>query len=182
MERRSFPDFLKSLNNHVDLKEWSEVGGVFNIVMNLFKDFNPDFILDVGCGKRPTFAILMVLNYKITTYAIDPNLGTEYLTSNLRYLYYFKNTLETFSKESVNSNIQNSKVLIVCNHSHVKSKEISEFINSLKKDWVYITVPCCYDNKLPNQKSISIIDKHIHSPKNEIFIYSNNTNYLCNIL
>jgi hypothetical protein len=52
--RKSFPDFLKALNYRVDVKEWSEVGGTFEIVRKVMHVFDADYMYDVGCGKYPT--------------------------------------------------------------------------------------------------------------------------------
>ena len=63
INRRSFADFIEALNGHTDIKEWSEVGGVFRRVRDITSIFEPDLVIDCGCGKRPTLATMMALNY-----------------------------------------------------------------------------------------------------------------------
>ncbi|MFW6310836.1 MAG: hypothetical protein ACOC1K_01225 [Nanoarchaeota archaeon] len=168
LARKSFPDFLKAMNYKVDTKEWSEVGGVLNIAMNIMKVYDPEIIFDIGCGKRPTLATLMALSFKKEVIAIDPQLSNNY-AKEIKRLKFYKDKL-------VNCNLKytfNKKVLVLCNHSHVKKKEIKNFLDSFE-EWVYLTVPCCVDNRIDNLISLNYRDMHMHTEKNDIFIYSNN--------
>lgn len=166
MRRRSFPEFFNALDNHVDLKEWSEVGAMFEVARKVLSVSDYDVILDVGCGKRPTLGILMALNYgneKRTVVSIDPQLATTY-ASNIKYLSKFKGKLSELPK--ISSGI---KVLVLANHAHVSKNEMKKFLSTLSS-WTYVTCPCCIDNKLDDGKYIK--DIHSWSPKNEIYIFN----------
>lgn len=175
LKRKSFRDFLEAMNNVVDIKEWSETGTLFDLCSRIMSFYRPRFIFDIGCGKRPTLATLMALNYKDTVIAIDPNLSNEY-AKNIYNLYLISKKLKDIKIRKTNH-----KVLVLCNHSHTTSKEMVSFLNNFQ-EWIYITVPCCVDNKIPNVISLSYIGKHSHSPKNEIHIYSNIQSNLNKIL
>lgn len=176
LSRKSFPDFLKAMNYKTDVKEWSEVGGVLNQAMSILKVFDASIILDIGCGKRPTLATLMALNFKKLVYAIDPQLDTSYSTE-IDFLELEPIQLASFTRKNKHQLKNYNKALILCNHSHVSRKEIKLLLDKFD-DWVYLTVPCCVDNKLTNLKSIHYKDIHMHTDKNDIHIYSKNENNL----
>lgn len=178
--RRSFPDFMTAMNYKVDLKEWSEVGGVYNICRTLLKTFNPDIIFDIGCGKRPTLGVIMALNYKIPVYCIDPQLDTE-LAKNINDIFLKNISLQEYNKILRRRGKSEDKALILGNHSHVSKQEITEFTRFFS-EWVYITVPCCIDNKLTNRACVCYKDIHMHSPKNNVFICASNNEYLKGLL
>jgi hypothetical protein len=182
MERKSFPDFLKAMNHVVDIKEWSETGGVFNLCRNLLRTFDPDVIYDVGCGRRPTLGALMALNYKKKVVCIDPQLDLTAAESILR-LFKYSATLGDYLRESAGTKHQilNVPTLVLANHSHVSKKEVFVLIQKLRT-WVYITVPCCVDNRLNNRACVSYKDIHMHSPRNDVFIYASNPALIRNLL
>lgn len=183
LKRRSFPDFLSAMNHKVDVKEWSEVGGVLNVAMWILKHFDPHIIMDIGCGKRPTLATLMALNFNKMVWAIDPNLDIEY-SKFIRRLHKSKTNLQLFirEKESLLSEYKRTrmKALVLANHSH-SSKNDTEKLLSFFSSWVYVTIPCCVDNKLDNVKSIHYKDEYMHTDKNDIYIFSNDSSYLRDI-
>lgn len=182
LERKSFPDFLKALHYKVDLKEWSETGGVFNLCRCLLHSFSPTVVYDVGSGRRPTLGTLMALNYKTKVVCIDPQLDTT-CASEISRLQLHKVPLSeylrtTFVEDGFDSE---APTLILANHSHVSKREARALIQKLK-DWVYITVPCCVDNKLSNRSCVSYKDMHMHSARNDIFIYASNPGYIAGLL
>lgn len=181
LQRRSLVDFIKALGNHVDPKEWSEVGGVYDLCRRIFAICTPKVVFDIGSGKRPTFAVLMALNYKVKVAAIDPQLDTE-LASEVRGYSPFKYELKQFlSHEEAAGFLTDELTLIVGNHSHVSKREIMMLTQHLK-DWIYVTVPCCVDNKLSNNTAISYKDIHMHTDKNDVYIYASNTKCLESML
>lgn len=176
LKRKSFKGFIEAMDYHVDIKEWSEVGGVYDIARKILHHFEPEIIMDVGCGKRPTLATIMALNYKIKVVAIDPNLDIGY-SKNIERLDLHKETLLSHSKRTD----LGKTVLVLANHSHASKHEISLLL-SKTKDWVYVTIPCCMDNKLHNKTSIHYKDIHMHSEKNDVFIFSKDGAILSKIL
>ncbi len=176
MARRSFPEFLRAMGDHVDVKEWSEVGGVFNAVRSVLRRFRPDVIVEAGCGKRPTLATMLALNYSIPVYVTDPGLDTSY-ASNVKGLGKFTLPLHGLSVGSADPIDEHGmrlidvtkqrSVLLVANHSHHSRKDAAEFVKMFDA-WVYITVPCCKHNTLL-EPSIVKEDIHMHSPKNKIY-------------
>lgn len=176
VERKSFKDFIVAMNYHVDVKEWSEVGGVYEISRRILKHFDPELIMDVGCGKRPTLATLMALNYKCDVVAVDPQLDDQY-SSKINRLVKVRTTLLEYAK----SVLVKRRLLLLANHSHAPKYEIMLML-SKSPSWVYVTVPCCVDNKLSNEISIHFKDIHMHSDKNEVFVFSNNQKILSKTL
>lgn len=177
LERKSFPLFLSALNNFVDTKEWSEVGGVYNLCRKLMVNFNPDIIFDVGCGKRPTLALLMALNYKAVVHAIDPQLDNTYC-AEIERLNLHSVKLEEFAKSMDIK--RETTALILANHSHVSSRYIRAFLSKFKI-WVYVTVPCCVSNRLSDEVGVCFKDIHMHTDKNDVYVYSNKKEYLSNM-
>lgn len=177
MSRKSFLDFLIAMNGHNDVKEWSEVGGVFRIIRKIMKVFNPIHLIDIGCGKRPTLATLLALNYgcggHIITYAVDPQLTGEY-SKNIKFLHQIPKRLEEFVRECSSEDTFES-VLAISNHGHCKKHEIESLLKQYKK-WIYISVPCCVDNRL-NQNAIHFKDIHSFSPRNDIYIYADSETF-----
>jgi hypothetical protein len=179
MGRKSFPDFLAAMNNHVDLKEWSEVGGVYGLSRNILRHFKADHIFDIGCGKRPTLGTLMALNYKAFVYCIDPQLSLDY-AKNITRLFLYNEPLSHYLSKIENITIT-EPTLVLCNHSHVSKKEITKFLAKID-NWIYVTVPCCIDNRLSNKKCISYKDIHMHTPENDVHIYASDDKYLKELL
>lgn len=177
MERKSFPDFLAAMNNKVDLKEWSEVGGIYGLSRNILKNFKADHIFDIGCGKRPTLGAMMALNYKCRVHCIDPQLSKEY-AKNITRLNLCDVQLDYYLK--LGDEIK-SPTLVLCNHAHVARKDIVKFLAKIN-NWIYVTVPCCVDNRLSNKKCISYKDIHMHTPKNDVYIYASDDKYLKELL
>lgn len=176
LERKSFKGFIEAMNYHVDIKEWSEVGGVYNIARKILKHFEPELIMDVGCGKRPTLATIMALNYKVKVVAIDPQLDNSY-AAQIQRLSLNREILLDYIKTMK----KQESVLIVANHSHAPKSEITLLLSKVK-NWVYITVPCCVDNKLSNETSIYYKDLHMHSEKNDVFIFSKDKTILAKMI
>lgn len=168
LERKSFPLFLSALRNFVDTKEWSEVGGVFHVCRQILTDYNPEVVFDIGCGKRPTLALMMVLNYKRDVYAVDPQLDTTYC-EGVRNIFLYNTELKEFAK--LEESHRYSNALVLANHSHVSTKHMSGFLSRFRK-WVYVTVPCCVDNKLTGKVGIHIKDVHMHTDKNDVYTYA----------
>jgi len=167
INRKSFIDFLIAIDNKKDLKEWSEVGGVFDFVRKILKKWEPDIVFDIGCGKRPTLGTMMALNYPWDVISIDPKIDTN-LCDNIHGIKLVKSKLSDFNDEY---NIDHKYGLVLCNHSHVKENEIKELLEKFD-DWVYITVPCCVDNTLKGKYCINYIDEHMWTTKNKIYIYT----------
>ena len=182
--RKSFMDFMIAMNGFADLKEWSEVGGMLNLVRKLLTVFDPDDMIDVGCGQRPTLAALLALNYGSETRiisAIDPQLGLEY-GQNLSSYYAYKMKLgewwREYNKYRHLFTRENHRLLIISNHGHVKPQEVDKFISeSVYGRWVYVTCPCCVDNRLTNRRSIHFEDQHMNTPKNKIYIYADDSTF-----
>jgi hypothetical protein len=178
LERKSFPLFLAALNNFVDMKEWSEVGGVYNICRKIMHKHSPDVIYDIGCGKRPTLALMMALNYKVPVHAIDPQLDLSNCKSiNRLYMYNLK--LKQFIEMSDFKDYNNA--LVLANHSHASMREVTELLSKFK-EWTYLTVPCCIDNRLNNKSGVHYKDIHMHSDKNSVFIYSKSNEAIASIM
>ena len=177
LERKSFPEFLKALDNHVDTKEWSEVGGVFELCIKLLRNFSPDCVFDVGCGKRPTLALMMALNYPFRVHAVDPRLNTR-LCKGIDRLNLYDIRLSEFVEYGID---KTDKAMILANHSHASLNEIKALLGKCGS-WVYVTVPCCMDNRLRELAGVHIKDVHMHSPKNDVYAYSNNKGLLSGLL
>lgn len=165
--RKCFPTFLEALHHHVDIREFSEVGGLFELCRKILTVFTPDYIFDVGSGKRPTFATLMALNYTTEVYAIDPNLDLS-CSRNIKRYTGVKQKLSQFCSDFTVE--PDKSCLIACNHCHVGKTEILELINKFTC-WVYVTVPCCADNRL-EMVSVAYRDPHMHSEKKDVYVYS----------
>lgn len=182
LTRKSFPDFMKALNHRVDIKEWSEVGGVFKIARNILQKKKFDIIFDIGCGKYPTLATMVALNIKSSeVIAIDPQLQLSESFDFIKRLDLIKDKLSDVSDLALTGSGLNGSALLLSNHSHATNKEIKRVTN-LFKEWIYITVPCCVDNRLHGLKSIHIKDVHSHSPKNDVYICASSPALLCTIL
>lgn len=177
LERKSFPLFLQALNNHVDTKEWSEVGGVFEVCRKLLGNFSPGHVFDVGCGRRPTLALLMALNYPFQVHAVDPNLDLS-LCYGVERIHLYNLKLAEFARFGVP---ETAMALVLANHSHAPLKEIRTLLG-LCKSWVYITVPCCVDNRLRDMAGVHLKDPHMHSEKNDVYVYSNEKGLLSTLL
>jgi len=169
LERRSFQDFLNALGGKVDLKEYSEVGGMVKIIKALMSIYDFSNIIDVGCGKRPTLATYMAYNYSAPVFAIDPKVDTN-LCLDTNSLYLFDMKLSEFINERYS--FKYGTTLILCNHSHATKEEIEDLTNKMN-NWVYLTMPCCIDNIL-NRPYVRFEDEHIWSPKNKIFLQDKN--------
>ena len=170
MRRKSFPDFFSALGSKVDWKEWSEIYGMYKVVLDtLYKtDFKPDIVFDIGGGKRPTFGTFLILNVKSinNVICIDPQLDDK-LCKNIKGMHLYSCYLNDFvSDEKIN---KQQRALAICNHAHVSKLQINKFLNNFD-EWVYITCPCCVDNQLDSGSYI--IDKNVDSPKNTYYISS----------
>ena len=178
MGRRSVRDFLEALNFHIDIKELSEVGGVYDLCRILLNTYKPAAILDIGGGKRPTLAAIMSLNYKAPVYSIDPQLDM-LLGENLKNFHKFNTTLmEALPKLDIQ---REAPILVLANHSHVSKKEIMMLLQK-HVTWVYITVPCCVDNRLSDRLCLSYKDLHMHTDKNDVYIYTSDRALLTGML
>ncbi len=175
--RKSFPDFLAAMNNKVDIKEWSEVGGTFHAARSVLRKFSPDLIVDVGCGKRPTLATMMALNYNTPVVAVDPAVSSEY-ARDIKRLTLEDMTLKQYS--SALEYVSGSSVLVLANHAHCSKTEVRRFLSNYET-WVYITVPCCYDNTL-TAPGLFKEDLHMHTPKNKIYTQASDKKLLSEIL
>lgn len=175
LTRRSFPDFLKALDHKVDTKEWSEVGGVFHLARGILQKFKPGVIFDIGCGKRPTLAVMMALNFKAPVIAVDPQLD-DTLAGDIKRLWLYPSPTKDWLHNNGAPKDSNG-ALILANHSHVSKREIMELTN-LYKTWVYVTVPCCVDNKLSGRMALTYKDVHMHTPKNDVYIYASHKELL----
>ena len=170
MKRKSFPDFFSALGSKVDWKEWSEIYGMYKVVLDtLYKNnFIPDIVFDIGCGKRPTLGAFLALNIKsirnIDVIAIDPQLDKN-LCKNIYGIHLYPYTLDEYiSGVSLN---KKQKALVLCNHAHVSKKQVINFLDNYE-EWIYITCPCCVDNQLDS--GLYIVDKNVDSPKNTYYI------------
>lgn len=172
-QRKSFPDFFFALGCKFDWKEYSEIYSMYQIVVGTLEkySFKPDIVYDIGCGKRPTLGTFLALNVKSMNniICIDPSLNTD-LAKNIKGLELKQNYLSDFvftesCKEK--SKFDNKDVLILCNHSHVSKKDVLN-LTKMHEKWIYITCPCCIDNKLDGGEFI--IDKFVDSPKNIYYI------------
>lgn len=177
LERKSFPKFLQALNYHVDIKEWSETGGVFSLCRKILHNFAPDDVYDIGCGKRPTLALLMALNYPFNVHAVDPQLDTSYAKAVSR-LFLYNLGLRNFAAAGMPGS---NKAMVLANHAHVPAKDMSSFLSGFK-EWVYVTVPCCIDNRLASMPCVHYKDPHMHSEKNGVYVYSNVKPLLANLV
>lgn len=180
LDRKSFPLFLKALNNKVDLKEWSEVGGVFASARKILQKYQPEYIFDIGCGKRPTLAMMMALNYGAEVEAIDPQLDLTCGEGVDRYVGR-KEKLKEFLSSCGPAYFPEKPILVLANHSHVSKREIMGLLASYN-NWVYVTVPCCIDNRLSNTSAITYKDIHMHSDKNDVYVYASDSNFIKHLL
>lgn len=169
LRRRSFPDFIKATGCKADPKEWSECIAMMHRINYAIKDKKIDVAFDIGCGKRPTLGILIALNVKSINkvVCVDPQLDTS-LAKDIKGIELEKLYLTDFVNKIKEKSISFGNVLICCNHSHAPKKEIYQLMD-LCEDWIYITCPCCVDNKLKN--GLYFKDTAIWSPKNEIFTF-----------
>lgn len=185
--RRSFPDFLKAMNNKVDIKEWSEVGGVFSAVRSVLRNLKPDIVFEIGCGKRPTLATLLALNYKMPIVAIDPALNLDYAEG----IWGLKLVPVTLQGALDNCDLlvelldglvsqDPATALVVANHAHCSRREILA-LTKMFKHWVYITVPCCVDNTLLAPALVKE-DIHMHTPKNKIYTQASDKKLLSKLV
>jgi hypothetical protein len=188
IDRKSFIDFLIAMNNTKDYKEMSEVGGMYKTIESILSQevctglsednnfkmdfrFKPDFIIDIGCGKRPTLGTIMALNYKYPVICVDPQLSGEY-AKNITGMEMHKCTLkEWWIQVKDDEKYKDKKYLLLANHSHVTKKEIKLITEQLASLWIYITCPCCVDNLLSNRKAIAYKDNNIWSDKNIIYTF-----------
>ena len=162
---------MEAVNFHVDIKEISECLGMVNVVKEVTKGQRVFPVFDIGCGKRPTLGILLMLEVKSINHviSIDPQLDVS-LAKNINGLYKHDKTLkefcETWSAQTNPTKLDNP--LICINHGHVNKKELQLLFDKCN-NYTYITNPCCVNNKL--DKGLYFKDKHINSPKNEIFVF-----------
>lgn len=173
LKRKCFPDYLNALNFKVDLKEISECVGMLHIIKNAVRYKSIPTAFDIGCGKRPTLGVLMALEIKSINniVSIDPQIDIT-LAKDINGLYLHKKTLAEYCDEKKRY-ITFSNALICCNHSHVKKEELYKLFNKCD-DWTYITNPCCINNKL--KRGLYFCDRHIRSPKNEIYVFEKSEN------
>ena len=177
LERKSFPEFLEALDYHVDIKEWSEVGGVYKIVRMIMQHYNPDIVFDIGCGKRPTLGTVLALNYKQPVFCIDPILDAS-LASKIRRLYKYNDTLDEWLNDRDRRQFAFRKKALICaNHSHSSKTELLALTKCFE-EWVLVTVPCCVDNRLNEGVALHMKDRHMHTPKNDIYIWASDTELL----
>ena len=170
LRRRSFPDFLAAMNNKADPKEWSETWAMFRVLLRELKTWpeklKDTIILDAGCGKRPTLAVLVALNLpNARVYAVDPQLdqtcGHATDKAPLQGLTLYKCSLgEIKITECL-------PIIVLANHAHIPYSVLKAQTNPTLP-WMIITNPCCTDNRPPSGRYV--VDRHIWSPKNTIYI------------
>lgn len=162
---KSCVDILYKLGK-CDLKELSECLAMYRFFRNQewVKDIKVATILDIGCGKRPTLAVMMAHKFPRTWkyIAIDPQLDVrDYNTEGLKL---FNMTLQGNSlPEEVMKEVVGHPIVFF-NHSHAPK----ECLLSLK-EFEYITMPCCFENMFPNVQGTFMKDTTVHSPKNIIY-------------
>ena len=171
LRRKCFLDFFKAMNYHVDAKEWTEVIGMYFFMNKVIGDKKFDIVIDAGCGKRPTLGTWLALNRKdmANIISIDPalDLNATYAL-DINNLNQCKGCLVAGEEEGIiNKDIKSC--LLLANHAHITKKEVKDFLSNFE-DWIYITSPCCYDNRL-DQKAIYYKDPHVHSKKNEYYYF-----------
>ena len=168
-------DFMDAVGGIADPKEWTEIVGMYWRAKEVMETFKPDIIYDIGCGKRPTLGAFIALNVKSvdTICCLDPQLDDS-LGKGIEGLNLLPITLEDYTSRhraaisSYDEKPPIGKALILCNHAHVKKEAIKVF-RGLFEDWVYITSPCCVDNRFPKGEYYK--DKNVWSPKNEYFTF-----------
>ena len=170
--RKCFPDFLEAMGHKADPKEWSEcVGMLWRVkdALNRVQWDKVDVLLDVGCGKRPTLGVLVGLNIKSIkmVYSIDPQLDM-FLPDIAENLFRFRETIQDLNTSTRTRIAQSVSAIICCNHAHVKLSELQHIFKLFKK-YIYITSPCCVDNR--PKKGLYYRDNHVWSPKNEYYTY-----------
>ena len=172
MRRRSFTDFWLAMGMHYNPKEWTECVGMLNRAKHHMQDWTPDIAFDIGCGKRPTLGVLFALNVASVGHVacIDPQLDAPERAYGLKKITYYGLRLDTFlaSEPHFLSDASGKKALILCNHAHVKKAEIMDLASNFG-EWVYITCPCCVDNRLGNGHYYR--DESVWSPKNEFYTF-----------
>ena len=165
---------------------------MFNAARSVLRTLKPDIIFEVGCGKRPTLATMLALNYKTPVVAIDPALSLDY-ADGIHGLKLVPSTLGDTFKDGefmdqlleedmwgLNLTERSTTALVVANHAHCSRREILTLTNMFNS-WVYITVPCCVDNTLLAPALVKE-DVHMHSPKNKIYTQTNDKKLLAKLV
>ena len=163
---------------------------IINKMIDLDQRENYDIYV-VGDGKRPYTALYLKLFFDMKNIkSIDPRMMMDYskdvydkfaiqihkckienfVLQNQRdynyedYIYRDQNKINDI-KNNIN------KTIVISVHGH---GPIVEFYNKIEGDKIFISLPCCSDYGIINNKipSFEYNDKYIHSPKNKILIYT----------
>lgn len=164
--KRCSVDIVHKLGK-ADLKEITEVFGMYSFMasMEWFKDTKRAAVIDLGCGKRPTLALMLAhyISSDWKFYAIDPQLDVrDYKTRNLTII-----KTEVLKLEDLPP-IELDRRLIICgNHSHAPVSVLKELSLMMCIDYFYC--PCCFDLHIPNVFGVFRKDTNIWSPKNTYY-------------
>lgn len=169
LKRKCLREYMEAVNFHFDQKEVSECLGMVKVVKEVMRGQEITTAFDIGCGRRPTLGILLLLEVKSIDQAIciDPQLNIN-LAKNIKGLHPNGCTLSDWCDNNFGPLGGYKNALICCNHSHVEKRELQRLFKRCN-NYTYITNPCCIDNKL--EKGLYFKDKHINSPNNEIFVF-----------
>ena len=166
------PDILAKWGK-TPAKELTECMAVYQYLLkNYLELFSENCLcLDIGSGKTPRFAILIVHLTKWNVIAIDPNLNVkDYKTERL---FLQKKNIEDCNKDIKNADQSNYKHIFgVYIHSHGSAKPLLE--NIKLTPLTIIAIPCCYPIGVEDLEGKYYSDGRILSDKRRVYVFNKN--------
>lgn len=156
--RKIFPDGKEVTESMATF--WGVCKFIFNNDMPRFGDKEINLV-SVGDGCQPRTAALFALRTRWNCISVNPNLNK--IDWGIERLTCYQSKIE-----DLNLNFD-SRVIIVCVHSHASMESTLGHIKAPRRD--LLDMPCCVKHNVGRDPDYSYYDIGIWSPKNQIKIW-----------
>jgi hypothetical protein len=159
--RKSWKDIVQYMPHKLNLKEITEVMAVWRVARKYVDEVGG--IVDCGSGKWSSMGVLAAFSCKTDIYSVDPR-------EDLIVHKDIKNH-KCINKKLCDVIINKvCPVMLLSCHGHQTLSETKNFLDHFPQ-WIYITMPCCVDNRIPNRVGEVLVDQYVWSDKNTIYTY-----------
>lgn len=171
--------FSKTRNAH---KEITESMAILHATLKTIPDIGRRVIHVIGDGRLPRTGILFAYFTKAQVYSYDPQFDMEFWGAHRKRWNHERITVlnmkfedATKDEEFTANTIKDKDVVAVFPHSHADFTEcIRIFMSGGCRSLSIVNMPCCVPipEKWMEKPHIHIRDRHVISPKNDIYIWA----------